>query len=108
MKNLKDINLNSINIDFNVLLNRNILLFSATCLFLIINSVAYSSYDEKYDQIIDLEDEQKVANEKFITAQILSEKLNSVYNVFESNLATNKNDAKKIPKNMDNSYHYFT
>jgi len=100
MKNLKDINLNSINIDFNVLLNRNILLFLATCLFLIINSVAYSSYDEKYDQIIDLEDEQKVANEKFITAQILSEKLNSVYNVFESNLATSKNDAKNDKANV--------
>ena len=49
-------------------------------------------YDNKYDDIIDLEDEQKIANEKYITAQILSDESNFVYNLFEKNLAKNKND----------------
>ena len=53
------------------------------------NSFLYSYlYDKKYDLILDLQQEQKIANEKFITAQILSEKLNNVYQLFESNLAT--------------------
>ena len=101
MKNLKNIKFDAFNFDFSILLNRNILLFLATCVFLITNSIIYSSYDDKYDQIIDLEDEQKIANEKFITAQILSEKLNSVYNVFESNLASGNNDPKNKEANID-------
>ena len=88
------------NFDFNLLFNRNILLFMATGLFLLINSIMYGSFDDKYYQITDLEDEQKLANEKFITAQILSEKLNSVYNLFESNLASGKNDAKNKEANV--------
>ena len=72
----------------------------ATGLFLLINSIMYGSFDDKYNKIIDLEDEQKLANEKFITAQILSEKLNSVYNLFESNLASGKNDAKNKEANV--------
>ena len=88
------------NFDFSLLLNRNILLFMATGLFLLINSIMYGSFDDKYNKIIDLEDEQKLANEKFITAQILSEKLNSVYNLFESNLASGKNDAKNKEANV--------
>ena len=41
---------------------------------------------DKYDRIIDLEDSQKEANEKFITTQILSDSLYYVYNMFEKNL----------------------
>ena len=57
-------------------------------------------YDKKYDLILDLEQEQKIVNEKFITAQILSEKLNSVYKLFEINLATDSNDKKNKEANM--------
>ena len=99
-KSLKNIGLDLLHFDFKLLLDRNILLFSATLLFLLTNSLMYSSYNEKYNQIIDLEDEQKIANEKFITAQILSEKLNSVYNLFESNLASGKNDVKNKEANV--------
>ena len=99
-KYFKNIKLDFFNFDFNLLLNRNILLFMATCLFLLINSIIYGSFDDKYNQIKDLEDEQKLANERFITAQILSEKLNSVYNLFESNLALGKNDAKNKEANV--------
>jgi len=101
MKNLKNLKISSLNFDFSLLIDRNVLLFLSTCLFLIINSIMYSSYDSKYDQIVDLEDEQKIANEKFITAQILSEKLNSVYKVFESNLATGSKDPKNRESNVE-------
>ena len=91
MKNLKNINLNSINIDFNVLLDRNILLFAATILFWILAS-NLDSYEQKIKEIKALKKEQDAANELFIATQILSEKLNNVYNVFESNLYTGKDD----------------
>ena len=81
--------------------NRNSILVLFAILFIFANSILYSYlYDEKYDLILDLEQEQKVANEKFITAQILSEKLNSVYQIFESNLATDSNDKKNKEANM--------
>ena len=83
------------------LFNRNSILVLFAILFIFANSILYSYlYDEKYDLILDLEQEQKVANEKFITAQILSEKLNSVYQIFESNLATDSNDKKNKEANM--------
>ena len=60
------------------LFNRNSILVLFTLLFMFINSTLYSYlYDKKYDLILDLEQEQKIANEKFITAQILSEKYES-------------------------------
>ena len=46
----------------------------------------------KSEIIVDLEDEQKIANEKYITTQILSDSLYYVYNMFEKNLAKSKND----------------
>ena len=83
------------------LFNRNSILVLFTLLFMFINSILYSYlYDKKYDLILDLEQQQKNANEKFITAQILSEKLNSVYQIFESNLATDNNDKKNKEANM--------
>ena len=87
--------------DFISFINRNIILIILSILFIITNSLLYSYiYDYKYDLIIDLEDEQKIVNEKFITAQILSEKLNNVYNVFEQNLANDSNDPKNKEANM--------
>jgi len=83
------------------LFNRNSILVLFSLLFMLANSMLYSYlYDEKYDLILDLEQEQKIVNEKFITAQILSEKLNSVYQLFEINLATDNNDKKNKEANM--------
>ena len=59
-----------------------------------LNSCVYSN---KADDITDLEDIQKRANERFITAQILSQSLDNVYRLFEVNLATSIND----PKNQE-------
>tara|TARA_B100001250_G_scaffold400205_1_gene410484 strand:- start:380 stop:979 length:600 start_codon:yes stop_codon:yes gene_type:complete len=83
------------------LLNRNTILVLFAVLFIFANSMLYSYlYDGKYELIKELEQEQKIVNEKFITAQILSEKLNSVYQLFESNLAINSNDTKNKEANM--------
>ena len=83
------------------LFNRNSILILFAILFMFANSMLYSYlYDKKYDLILDLEQEQKIVNEKFITAQILSEKLNSVYQLFEINLATDSNDKKNKEANM--------
>ena len=83
------------------LFNRNSILVLFAILFMFANSMLYSYlYDKKYDLILDLEQEQKIVNEKFITAQILSEKLNSVYQLFEINLATDSNDKKNTEANM--------
>ena len=83
------------------LFNRNSILVLFVLLFMFTNSILYSYlYDKKYDLILDLEQQQKNANEKFITAQILSEKLNSVYQIFESNLAMDNNDKKNKEANM--------
>jgi len=93
--------LSDLNFDFISLINRNIILFIISILFIITNSLLYSYlYNDKYDLIIVLEEEQKIANEKFITAQILSEKLDNVYNVFEQNLAADNNDPKNKEANM--------
>ena len=88
-------------IDFLSLIDRNIMLLIATITFLIVNSLFYSYlYYGKTNLITDLEEEQKIANEKFITAQILSEKLDNVYNVFEKNLASESNDPRNKEANM--------
>ena len=98
---INDFKLSNLNFDFISFINRNIILVILSILFIITNSLLYSYiYDYKYDLIIDLEDEQKIVNEKFITAQILSEKLNNVYNVFEQNLASDNNDPKNKEANM--------
>ena len=97
----KNFDINNFNFDLIPFLNRNIILIIVSIVFIITNSFLNSYlYNYKYDLIIDLEDEQQIANEKFITAQILSEKLNNVYNVFEQNLATDNNDPKNKEANM--------
>ncbi len=47
------------------------------------------------DRISDLEEEQITYNEKLITAQILSEKMDNVYSVFENNMALKDDNALK-------------
>ena len=101
MIDFKNIDWKNLSLDSFDFLNRNLILVITTVLFILINSLLYSYiYTDKYDKIIGLEEEQKLANEKFITAQILSEKLNNVYNLFEINLASKKNDPKNKEANM--------
>ena len=96
---LKKINLE--NFDFQFLFNRNVILFIITLLFISLNYILVSFFfTSKIDLIEELEEEQKIVNEKFITAQILSEELDNVYSVFEQNLASNKNDPKNKESNM--------
>tara|TARA_Y100000590_G_scaffold417707_1_gene517688 strand:+ start:1451 stop:2017 length:567 start_codon:yes stop_codon:yes gene_type:complete len=84
-----------------MILNRNIILFAISAVFILLTSLMHSYlYEDKYKLIKKLETEQKEANEKYITAQILSEKLNSVYNLFESNLASKSSDPKNKEANM--------
>ena len=83
------------------MLNRNVILLIVTLLFISINYILVSYFfTSKIDLIETLEEEQKIVNEKFITAEILSEELDNVYNVFEQNLASNKNDPKNKESNM--------
>ena len=76
-------------------MKRNIILFSITTIFVLSLSLLRTFvFANKPDHVMDLEDLQKSANERYITAQILSQSLDNVYNLFEVNLATKKNDAK--------------
>ena len=76
-------------------MKRNILLFSITIIFVLsLSLVRTFVFANKPDDVIDLEDLQKTANERYITAQILSQSLDNVYKLFEINLATKKNDQK--------------
>ena len=89
------------NFDFQFLLNRNIILLIVTLLFISLNYILVSFFFiSKIDLIEELEEEQKIVNEKFITAQILSEELDNVYSVFEQNLAASKNYPKNKESNM--------
>ena len=76
-------------------MKRNIILLSITIVFAIsLSLVKTFVLSDKPDEILDLEDLQKTANEKYITAQILSQSLDNVYKLFEINLATKKNDER--------------
>ena len=73
--------------------NRSIILLAVTLIFIMINMFGTSMLiDTKVDEIRQLEREHKSTNEKYITAQILSQKLSHVYNVFENNLSFKKSD----------------
>ena len=72
---------------------RNIILFVSTLIFAGINFFGTSILiDSKITTIKTLENKHKEENEKYITAQILSQKLDNVYRIFENNLAFNKKD----------------
>lgn len=55
----------------------------------------------KPESILNLEDKQKAVNEKYITAQILSQSLDNVYSLFESNLSFNSNNKDDSNEFMD-------
>jgi Tfp pilus assembly protein PilO len=72
-------------------MQRNIILGSITLAFLMLIWIGEAfSFASKPDTIYDLEGEQKKVNEKFITAQILSQSLDRVYQVFKQNLNINR------------------
>ena len=64
--------------------------------------MSLSSYlfDNKIKKIAELEIVHKDVNEKYITAQILSQSLEKVYTIFENNLSSNKNDEKNKEASM--------
>ena len=83
-------------------MKRNIVLISVTILFAISTGFMRSFVMQtKPDLIIDLEDKQKLVNEKYITAQILSQSLDNVYNLFESNLSFNSDNKDDSNEFMD-------
>ena len=66
---------------------RNIILLASTLSFIVINYIIIGYYiDSKVKLIKTLETEHKDVNEKYITAQILSQKLENVYEIFENKL----------------------
>ena len=75
-------------------MKRNLILLLALILFNLAFRFVNGSFTDKPDEIFDLEDVQRKENEKFITAQILSQSLNQVYAMFENNLATKVNDER--------------
>ena len=76
---------------------RTIILFSFSVLIFSAIQIGNNFYfNDKPDIIMDLEIDQKKANEKFITAQLLSSSLNRVYQIFVQNLIyTNKGKSEK-------------
>ena len=76
---------------------RTIILFTFSVLIFSAIQIGNNFYfKEKPDIIMDLEIDQKKANEKFITAQLLSSSLNRVYQIFIQNLTFgNKGESDK-------------
>ena len=85
-----------------MILKRSLVLGIA-CVFYFIICISLSNLliENKKDEIYNLEAKHKNVNEKYITAQILSQSLDNVYNVFENNLATSKNDYKNKEASME-------
>ena len=76
-----------------MIMKRNIILFVSILIFAGINFFGTDILiNSKIKTIGSLEDEHKEENEKYITAQILSKKLENVYRIFKNNLALNKKD----------------
>ena len=83
-------------------MKRNIILISITGIFFLSFTVTKTFFFAgKSDKVIDLQQLQKTVNEKYITAQILSQDLLHVYSLFENNLALNKNDLKNQEASID-------
>ncbi len=82
-------------------MKRNIFLFALIIIFITSYWLTTSIiYESKPDAIIDLEYEQKQVNEKYITAQILSQSLNRVYDLFDKNMASKASDSKNETASM--------
>ena len=84
-----------------MILKRNIALLSICLIYLVLNfSLTSVLFENKIDEISRLESEHKDVNEKYITAQILSQSLEKVYTIFENNLSTGKKDEKNKEASM--------
>ncbi len=84
-----------------MIFKRNIILFSICIVYIIINiSLSSVLFDKKTMQIKSLEIKHKDVNEKYITAQILSQSLEKVYTIFENNLSGSKKDEKNKEASM--------
>ena len=85
-----------------MIFKRSIILTGSCILYIILNIFLTNILiDTKKDTILDLESKHNTVNEKFITAQILSQSLQKVYSVFENNLANSKNDSRNQEASMD-------
>ena len=83
-------------------MRRNIILGGSIVFFLLVGWFNMNFiYGDKSDLILDLQVESKKVNEKLITSQILANKLDRVYKVFEYNLATNVSDKKNEEASID-------
>ena len=84
-----------------MIFKRNILLLCSCFIYIILNiSLSSILFDEKVKKIESLELEHKDVNEKYITAQILSQSLEKVYTIFENNLSLGKKDEKNKEASM--------
>ncbi len=82
-------------------MKRNIIYFGVLIVFVSLQWIGKSFYYNGLpEEIMDLEDDQRIVNEKFITAQILSQSLHRVYKVFEDNLALKTDDEKSQTASM--------
>ena len=85
-----------------MILKRSIILIALSITYYILGSLLSSFIIESKEiKISELEQKQKTVNEQFITAQILSQELDNVYNVFEENLATSAKDEKNKEASME-------
>ena len=75
-------------------MRRNLILLSIIMAFYLLFWFGQSALFAKPDIIYDFEFDKQKVNEKYITAQILSQSLIRVYAMFESNLAIQKNDIR--------------
>ena len=81
---------------------RTIILFTFSVLIFSAIQIGNNFYfNEKPDIIMDLEIDQKKANEKFITAQLLSSSLNRVYQIFIQNLTFNNKGKSEKNDSID-------
>ena len=81
---------------------RTIILFSMSIIIFCAVQIGISFYfNNKPDIIMDLASEQKKANEKYITAQLLSSSLNRVYQIFIQNLILKNNEENNKASSLD-------
>lgn len=85
-----------------MILKRSIILIVLSFTYYLIGSLLSNfMVENKENTISSLEDKQKTVNEQFITAQILSQRLDNVYKVFEENLANSIKDDKNKEASME-------
>ena len=83
-------------------MKRNYILIAILSFFTILFWVEINFiFGSKRDTILDLEGDQKNANEKLISTRIIAGGLDRVYTLFEKNLAANRNDAINEEASID-------